>query len=106
MKIVLIIFVFLHIWSTEASPKSSEQLRNEVKNEGLESDPWREDCAHDVITTRPLSVLLLNGLYLGHFFPLVSLGEELVRRGHNVNLCQCTQGIEHSSRNCRGLESS
>ena len=91
MKIVLIIFVFLHTWSNEASPKRSEQLKNEVKGGGPESDPWTEDRAphnHDVMTTtRPLSVLLLNGLYLGHLFPLVSLGEELVRRGHNVTLC-------------------
>lgn len=36
---------------------------------------------------KPLSVLLTTGLYTGHLFPLVSLGEELVRRGHNVSLC-------------------
>ena len=38
-------------------------------------------------TSKPLSVLLVTGLYPGHRFPLVSLGEELVRRGHNVTLC-------------------
>ena len=35
----------------------------------------------------PLNILLLNGLFAGHLFPLVSLGEELVSRGHNVSLC-------------------
>ena len=38
-------------------------------------------------TFKPLSVLLLAGLFPGHLFPLVSLGEELVRRGHRVTLC-------------------
>lgn len=38
-------------------------------------------------TARSLSILLTTGLYAGHLFPLVSLGEELVRRGHNVTLC-------------------
>ena len=36
---------------------------------------------------KPLSILLLAGLFTGHLFPLVSLGEELVRRGHSVTLC-------------------
>ena len=36
---------------------------------------------------KPLSVLLLNALFPAHLFPLVSLGEELVKRGHNVTLC-------------------
>ncbi len=36
---------------------------------------------------QPLSILMLNGLFAGHLFPLVSFGEELVQRGHNVTLC-------------------
>lgn len=36
--------------------------------------------------SRQLSVLLVTGLYPGHLFPVVSLGEELVNRGHNVTL--------------------
>ena len=35
----------------------------------------------------PLSVLLLSIPLLGHVFPLLALGEELVRRGHSVSLC-------------------
>ena len=35
---------------------------------------------------RSISVLLVNGLYTGHLFPLVSLGAELVKRGHKVAL--------------------
>lgn len=35
-------------------------------------------------TARSLSILLTTGLYAGHLFPLVSLGEELVS---NVTLC-------------------
>ena len=31
-----------------------------------------------------LSVLLLTGIYIGHQFPLLALGEELVSRGHRV----------------------
>lgn len=55
---------------------------NLVTGEGpLNSDVRRPAAA------KPLSVLLTAGLYSGHLFPLVSLGEELVRRGHNVTLC-------------------
>ena len=36
---------------------------------------------------RRLSVLMLSLPFAGHFSPLVALGEELVRRGHNVTLC-------------------
>ena len=46
------------------------------------------NCEENInATSKPLSVLLVAGLYSGHLFPLVSLGEELVRRGHNVTLC-------------------
>ena len=31
-----------------------------------------------------LSVLLVSSVYIGHQFPLIALGEELVRRGHRV----------------------
>ena len=34
----------------------------------------------------PLSILILTSEYVAHFFPLVSLGEELVSRGHNVTM--------------------
>ena len=36
---------------------------------------------------RRFSVLMLSLPFAGHFSPLVALGEELVRRGHNVTLC-------------------
>ena len=36
---------------------------------------------------KPISVLILNGFFVGHLFPLITLGEELVKRGHNVTLC-------------------
>jgi len=35
---------------------------------------------------RPATVLLVNGLYTSHLMSLVNLGEELVRRGHEVTL--------------------
>ena len=38
-------------------------------------------------TVKPLKVLLINGYFPGHLFPIVALGEELVRRGHDVTLC-------------------
>jgi glucuronosyltransferase len=45
--------------------------------------------------SKPLSILLLAGLYPGHLFPLVSLGEELVRRGHSVTLCANVMNGSH-----------
>ena len=41
---------------------------------------------HNEKSKKLISVLLVNGLYTGHLFPLVSLGEELVGRGHKVTL--------------------
>ena len=51
------------------------------------SDTPAVNLEAETSTSKPLSVLLVTGLYPGHLFPLVSLGEELVRRGHNVTLC-------------------
>ena len=36
---------------------------------------------------RHLSVLLATGFWPGHLYPITALGEELVKRGHNVTLC-------------------
>lgn len=43
--------------------------------------PPEED---DTLGRRKLSVLLIASMYIGHQFPLIALGEELVRRGHHV----------------------
>ena len=43
-----------------------------------------------------LSVLILTSEYTAHFFPLISLGEELVSRGHNVTMLgPVLEGQEH-----------
>ena len=34
-----------------------------------------------------LSILLATGFFPGHLYPITALGEELVKRGHNVTLC-------------------
>ena len=34
-----------------------------------------------------LSILMLTGYFPGHLMPITALGEELVKRGHNVSLC-------------------
>ena len=34
-----------------------------------------------------LSILLVTSPYPGHLYPIIALGEELVKRGHNVTLC-------------------
>lgn len=36
---------------------------------------------------RPLNILMVAAYFPGHLFPLVSLGETLLKRGHNVTLC-------------------
>ena len=45
--------------------------------------------------TKPLSVLLITGYFPGHLFSVVSLGEELVKRGHNVTLCTTVMEGSH-----------
>ena len=36
---------------------------------------------------RPLNILMVAAYFPGHLFPLMGLGETLVKRGHNVTLC-------------------
>ncbi len=36
---------------------------------------------------RPLNILMAAAYFPGHLFPLMGLGETLVKRGHNVTLC-------------------
>ena len=44
-------------------------------------------AAHDANSGSSVSVLLVTFPYPGHLIPMAALGEELVRRGHNVSLC-------------------
>ncbi|XP_065895361.1 UDP-glucuronosyltransferase 1A1-like [Dysidea avara] len=36
---------------------------------------------------RPLSILMITSFIPSHLYPLLGLGEELIKRGHNVTLC-------------------
>ena len=36
---------------------------------------------------KPLSILMISSTIPGHIYPIVTLGAELVKRGHNVTLC-------------------
>ena len=43
---------------------------------------------HDIMPNeKRLSILLATGFFPGHLYPITALGEELVKRGHNVTLC-------------------
>ena len=46
-----------------------------------------EKIPEAVSADRPLNVLLLSVPSMGHLNPLLALGEELGKRGHNVTLC-------------------
>ena len=64
---------------------------NKAIEEGgtIELDDRAKESSESLLNgaQKHLSVLMLNGFFVGHLFPLVSLGEELVKRGHNVTLC-------------------
>ena len=47
----------------------------------------QDDQLYDSDNRTPLSVLLVTGFFPGHLYPITALGEELVKRGHNVTLC-------------------
>ncbi len=54
------------------------------------SDPNSVCLTDTKDTTHPgqaLSILLVTSPYPGHIYPITALGEELVKRGHNVTLC-------------------
>ena len=46
-----------------------------------------QPVAVDHGVSRRLSVLLATGFWPGHLYPIIALGEELVKRGHSVSLC-------------------
>ena len=71
MRIIPIFLCFLFSWSTVTSGEEKER------------------------DTKPLSVLLISGYFPGHLFSVVSLGEELVKRGHNVTLCTTVMEGSH-----------
>ena len=63
-----------------------------VGSKGVESSIAAADNKDDSDLTsppesKPLSLLLVSGIQPGHIVPLVKLGHELVKRGHNVSLC-------------------
>ena len=52
-----------------------------------EGGEWQSTTNWNHESRRPLSVLLATGFWPGHLYPITALGEELVKRGHNVTLC-------------------
>ena len=62
-----------------------------VGSKGVENSIAAADNKDDSDLTSPerkaLSLLLVGGIQPGHIAPLVKLGHELVKRGHNVSLC-------------------
>ena len=61
--------------------KVTEQVSKLIKTERDSEEnhiQWAE---------RPLSILMIANFFPSHLYPILSLGEELVRRGHNVTLC-------------------
>ena len=55
----------------------------------LSATDSKHEKYHDsrAVLKRRLSVLLATGFFPGHLYPITALGEELVKRGHNVTLC-------------------
>ena len=52
------------------------------------SSPSQQDIHHRIAANeKRLSILMMTGYFPGHLYPITALGEELVKRGHNVTLC-------------------
>ena len=68
---IICLFLRLVAGTSSSSTKSVEQNLNFDDS---------DDKTH-------LSVLLVTGFWPGHLYPITALGEELVKRGHNVSLC-------------------
>ena len=55
---------------------------------------FRESTSNDPSSSdRRLSVLIVTSPLAGHAYPLLALGEELARRGHNVTFCTARNWI-------------
>lgn len=56
--------------------------------ERLQSPPGGgREASQSQDSSQPLSILMTTGFFTGHLYPMLSLGEELIKRGHNVTLC-------------------
>ena len=52
------------------------------------SSPSQQEIHHRIVANeKRLSILMVTGYFPGHLYPITALGEELVKRGHNVTLC-------------------
>ena len=72
VKFPLLLILFTVTMATFCSSMDSLEPEN--------LDPFDDHSAR-------LAILLVCTPMAGHSYPLVALGEELVRRGHNVTLC-------------------
>ena len=70
------ICVCFELYSLCDAQNSAKSISNEPESSTL-----------DAVNGRPLSILLATGFWPGHLYPITALGEELVKRGHNVSLC-------------------
>ena len=84
-------FIFLLLFlkpgllaETHSGPASKQQLG--LKEQGSQDNPGgvSDVAGGGRDGGRKLSVLLVASMFIGHQFPLIALGEELVRRGHRV----------------------
>ena len=71
--LVLILLAGHHHWTVACK----EDKTTTEKIQHKQDEPARSDR---------LSVLLLASFFIGHQLPLIALGEELVRRGHQVTM--------------------
>ena len=54
----------------------------------IASSPSQQEIHHRIAANeKRLSILMMTGYFPGHLYPITALGEELVKRGHNVTLC-------------------
>ena len=69
--------------------KQKEVNFNHSKNHDIQSivDQVYLETKKNTVSADSLNVLLLSVPMMGHLNPLLALGEELARRGHNVTLC-------------------
>ena len=58
-----------------------------LSGRALVTSSQKEDLSPENTNHKQLSILIVTGYFPGHLYPITALGEELVKRGHNVTLC-------------------
>ena len=85
IKLICVLGTLLALFGSQCT--ATEPLQPPRSAEPEVDDVLEGSQAKSAPSDKPLSILMTTGFFTGHLYPMLSLGEELIKRGHNVTLC-------------------